>query len=281
MPTIEELRLRSGQVITEDWYDKLCSVLSEMYYDGAVDMYGYAHKDIVPDWDLVRMLGSGKLRWKEVHCGYSYASYSIFGKDIYCEHGYASRSIFGRDIYCEYGYASRSIFGRDIYCEYGYASRSIFGREVYCEYGYASSNMFVQGKQVLKDGDPIYIADLFAEAISSVTQAVRDAHKPTLLAKVMNYSAPPMADIFGEDVCILLDGRLRTQMVVDMEVYAYLKRRPAGETSLITALLNDGKIIPASSWQEFDTTVMKDDHVNLQVYPSANVSVLLFNLPTV
>ena len=217
MPTIEELRLRSGQVITEDWYDKLCSVLSEIYYDGAVDMYGYAHKDIVPDWDLVRMLGSGKLRWKEVHCGHGYASY----------------------------------------------------------------DMFVQGKRVLKDGDPIYIADLFAEAISSVTQAVRDAHKPTLLAKVMNYSAPPMTDIFGADVRILLDGRLRTQMVVDTEVYAYLKRRPADETALITALLNDGKIIPASSWQEFDTTVMKDDYVNLQVYPSANFSVLLFNLPTV
>ena len=249
MPTIEELRLRSGQVITEDWYDKLCSVLSEIYYDGAVDMYGYAHKDIVPDWDLARMLGSGKLRWKEIHCGYGYASYSIFGGDIYCE--------------------------------YGYASRSIFGKEVHCEYGYASSNMFVQGKRVLKDGDPIYIADLFAEAISSVTQAVRDAHKPTLLAKVMNYSAPPMTDIFGADVRILLDGRLRTQMVVDTEVYAYLKRRPADETALITALLNDGKIIPASSWQEFDTTVMKDDYVNLLVYPSANVSVLLFNLPTV
>jgi len=131
---------------------------------------------------------------------------------------------------------------------------------------------------VLKDGDPIYIADLYAQARVSVSEAVKNALKPFLLAKEIEKDVSAMSDVFATDVAISEDGRLRIQLTVNIEAYSYLKKTPAGETSAILSMLNEGKVIPAKSWFEQDVTVLKNDYVNVQFYPDARVSVLLFNI---
>jgi len=44
--------------------------------------------------------------------------------------------------------------------------------ELYAEYGYFSGDLFVQGKQVLKDGDPINVYDIFEPAKQKISQAI-------------------------------------------------------------------------------------------------------------
>jgi len=44
--------------------------------------------------------------------------------------------------------------------------------DIYGYYGFFNANVFVQGKPVIKDGDPITISDLGDSAVSKITQAV-------------------------------------------------------------------------------------------------------------
>ena len=214
MPTIDDLRLRRGEIVDETFFDNLADILESSIIKGAVDMYGYMHRDIIPDADLKYRLGSDNRRLKEVHVG----------------DGFFSRSLS------------------------------------------------VQGKPVLKDGDPVYIADLYSQARASISEAVKNALKPFLLAKEIEKDVSAMSDVFATDVAISENGRLRIQLTVNIEAYSYLKKTPAGETSAILSMLNEGKIIPAKSWFEQDVTVMENDYVNVQFYPDARVSVLLFNI---
>jgi len=214
MPTIDDLRLRRGQVVDEDFFTNLADILDAGLIKGAIDMYGYMHKDVVPDADLRYRLGSGNKRLREINVGYGYFSYSLT----------------------------------------------------------------VQNRPVLKDGDPIYIADLYAQARISVSEAIKDALKPFLIAKEIEKDVAAMSDVFASDVPITRDGRLRVQLIVNIDAYSYLKKIPAGETSAIIGMLNEGKIIPAKSWFEQDATVMKNDYVNIQFHPNARVSVFLFNI---
>ena len=214
MPTIDDLRLRRGEIVDETFFDNLADILESSIIKGAVDMYGYMHKDIIPDADLKYRLGTDNRRLKEVHVND----------------------------------------------------------------GYFSNSLSVQGKPVLKDGDPVYIADLYSQARASISEAVKNALKPFLLAKEIEKDVSAMSDVFATDVAISEDGRLRIQLTVNIEAYSYLKKVPAGEASAIISMLNEGKVIPANSWFEQDVTVMKNDYVNVQFYPDARVSVLLFNI---
>jgi len=214
VPTIDDLRLKRGQIVDEDFFTNLADILESGLVKGAVDMYGYMHKDIIPDADLRYRLASDNKRLKEIHVGDGFFTYSLS----------------------------------------------------------------VQGKSVLKDEDPVYIADFYYYAKISISEAIKEALKPFLIAKEINKSVTAMSDVFATDVSISEDGRLRAQLVINVDAYAYLKKTPAGETSAILALLNEGKIIPAQTWFEQDVTVMQDDKVNVQISKDSTVTILLFNI---
>jgi len=68
--------------------------------------------------------------------------------------------------------------------------------------GNFSENVYVRGKRVLKDEDPIHIASFFDYAKSQVEQAIRDAllnlgipAKPNMLGSKADDYAPAMKDI--------------------------------------------------------------------------------------
>jgi len=74
MPKYDYLRLRTGQVITEDWFDDVADAIENLdnaiFAYSAVDYYGYVHKTLIPDTDLLLNLGIQTRRFKEVHAGY-------------------------------------------------------------------------------------------------------------------------------------------------------------------------------------------------------------------
>lgn len=69
MPDIESLRLKTGQVVTEDWYDSLVDTLNWLAYGGAVSVYGVVTKDLVPAFDLELSLGTAVKRFKAAYAG--------------------------------------------------------------------------------------------------------------------------------------------------------------------------------------------------------------------
>jgi len=240
MPTLEDrinqLYLRTGQVITEDFFANLVDVLKDMAKRGAVTYEGYVTRDLRPITDLEIDLGEPELRFNNIYAGYGVFTYDVFVAD----------------------------------------------------------------RKVLKDGDPIYISDIYPEAKAKITQAIDDSYvrdiysklieveeliasrgKPKLLAYVINYSAPELADIFAEDVLVNEDGRVRVKLVMEQGGLAYLKHYFAVAGAEVIALLNAGVEIPANTWQEFDVVATKNDRVNIRVTPSQKVTVLLYNIDEV
>jgi len=222
MPTLEELRLRTGQLVTEDWYDSLVDYLEQLGYGGVISLYGYVVKDLVPIVDLLLNLGIPLRRWLEVHVGYGYFAY----------------------------------------------------------------NAWIQGKQVLKDGDPITVEDLGTSAQTKITSAIDGSQvakayqlKPVQLGYAISYSAPDMGDCFASDLIALYDGRFRFKFEAQNNIYAYLKFTHVGQASAIIAALNAGSPIPLTAWHEFDFTSLVGDKVNFRITPNATLTVIVYNIP--
>jgi len=233
MPDIEELRLRTGQLVTEDWYDALVDYLEELGYGQIISTYGYVMGDLIPAVDLLFKLGIPIRRFLESHVGY----------------------------------------------------------------GYFSGGLWVAGKPVLKDEDPITVSDIGATARQKITDAfdyakittyTQQLHPDLLLliqklqpirsGYTLNYSAPDMADCFASDLVALYDGRFRFKFVAGYNVYSYVKHTVAGQATAIVAALNAGAIIPVGCWHEFDFTVNKNDSVNFRITPSTTVTIIVYNI---
>ena len=165
-------------------------------------------------------------------------------------------------------------------------TKTLDAENVNAEVGNFSDNVYVQGKRVLKDEDPIHIASFFDYAKSQVEQAIKDAllnlgipPKPHLLGYQVDYYAPAMADIFPQDLNIQFDGKVRIKVVGNVDFYAYMKFKPNVAPIVIIAWLNDGKPIKANTWKEMDFTVNKNDKVNVKVVPTTKITILIYNIP--
>ena len=233
MPMLDELRLRTGQLVTEDWYDELVDYLEQIGYGGIISAYGYIVGDLIPIADLLLNLGIPLKRIKEIHAGYVYAS----------------------------------------------------------------GNMWIDGHVVIKDGDPVSVSDLGADAQDKIRQAVNSAYvsgytaplhpdllsvigalRPVLSGYKESYSAPSMGDCFAADLVATMDGRFRFKFVANAYVYAYAKHQPLGFGSAIVAALNLGSQIPTATWNEFDLTAMTGDKANFRITPSTTLTILIYNI---
>jgi len=83
LPTFEELRLRTGEPIVEDWYDKLVDAFVQITEYGAVTYDGYVRRSLIPVLDLALNLGINIYRFLQVHALYSYLSYAVFAYQYY------------------------------------------------------------------------------------------------------------------------------------------------------------------------------------------------------
>lgn len=78
MPMFDYLKVRTGQVIRASWANDLVDAIQTVAEKGAVSFYGYVHRDLIPDIDLLLNLGLFNQRFREVHAGYGYFTYGIF-----------------------------------------------------------------------------------------------------------------------------------------------------------------------------------------------------------
>jgi len=74
MPRYTELELKTGYVITEEWYTKLVDILEQITEQGAISYGGTVKSDIIPDVDLLFKIGKAGRRFLEAHAGYGYFS---------------------------------------------------------------------------------------------------------------------------------------------------------------------------------------------------------------
>jgi len=80
MPTFEDLRLKVGQLITPEWYDRLVEHLTNITYRGAVTYYGDVYATLRPHPDLALNLGVPDLRFLAVYAGYGYFDYDLYAR---------------------------------------------------------------------------------------------------------------------------------------------------------------------------------------------------------
>jgi len=159
-------------------------------------------------------------------------------------------------------------------------------KEAHVGTGYFSYDVWIQGKKALKDEDPIHIASLFEYAKSQVEDAVVNAlaearipPKPIRAGIKVAYYAPAMVDIFDPDLIMNFDGKARFKLSGYEDFWAYVKHRAYDIPIEILAVLNSGNPIEKGSWAEFDFTVNQNDRINVRVFPSTTVTVIVYNIP--
>ena len=124
------------------------------------------------------------------------------------------------------------------------------------------------------------LGDLKSE-VDPISDYVREIYlmKLTkLLAYVVNKYVPEGVDVFDSDVIVDRSGRVRFKLWLALAGYVATKWTPAGLTEAIIGYLNAKDMIPSEAWHEFDFTVMKDDKINVRVYPSQNVTIFIYGL---
>ena len=83
-------------------------------------------------------------------------------------------------------------------------------RQVHAHYGYFKRDLFVQGRRVIKDGDPVTVADLGDQAVSDVTAAIDSAR----ISRLANIRIDEYGNV-GVVIAEPLDSRGRVRTVVE------------------------------------------------------------------
>ena len=241
MPMLDDLRLRTGQLATEDWYDELVDYLEQIGYGGIISAYGYIIGDLIQIADLLLNLGIPLKQFKEIHVGYVYAKGNMW----------INGQLVLKDGDC--------ITVGDL----GTSAVTKITQAVDAS-GYLSTYLpRISG----------YEAPLHPDLLVLI-----GALKPVLSGYRESYSAPSMSDCFAADLVATLDGRFRFKFVANAYVYAYVKHQPLGFASAVVAALNSGSQIPSNTWNEFDLTAMIGDKANFRIMPTATVSILIYNI---
>ncbi|MBA7541997.1 hypothetical protein ES705_34313 [subsurface metagenome] len=242
MPCLEHLRLSTGQLVTEDWYDDLCDFLCEIGYGGIISAYGYAQADIVPLINCAINLGLPLKQFFKVHAQYGY-----FQNQIYIDGHYVIK-----DGDC----LTISDFGAD-----------------------AEQDLEDGVKEGLDTSVDIEAIKASVASTASSVSGLADLFKPVLLGKVWEEDIGAMEDVFTPDKLVLFSGRTRVKFSSAYYVYAYLKHQALGEGVPVTSALNAGVGIPSRAWHEFDFTNMAGDYVNLAFTPNTEITLMLYNIP--
>lgn len=92
-------------------------------------------------------------------------------------------------------------------------------RDIYAHYGFFSDNVYVQGRRVLKDGDPINLYDIFEPAKEKITQAIdassQIAETKSYVAEIRDKIVRINMDTYGNIGVVISEpideyGRVRT-----------------------------------------------------------------------
>ena len=144
--------------------------------------------------------------------------------------------------------------------------------EFYGYYGYFLSDLFVQGRRVIKDGDPIYISDFQPEAESDLEKAVKSGvDTSTKISNIETYAK----DVRDKVASINVDeyGNVGTAVkkpitLGDLEPTAVTKIKESIDTSQrLQSIETDVKVI-----KDKTTKVRIDEYGNVGVIISETVT---------
>lgn len=93
---------------------------------------------------------------------------------------------------------------------YGYGTRGNPDNpftNLYAQYGFFSGNVYVQGKPVIKDGDPVNIYDIFEPARESIRQAIDEATVTPTVQDIDAYLRRIYMDSYGRLGVLILEPR--------------------------------------------------------------------------
>jgi hypothetical protein len=256
LPTLDDLRLKTGQLITEDWFSDLVDYLEQIGYGGVITLYGYAMKDIVPYADLLLNLGLPLKRWKELHAGTGTFTTQV--------------TVGGHPVIKDGDPITVSDFGAAAEADLETAVKE----------GVDTSDDIEDIKT--NTGNTKTSVDSVKTSTDTVKTAVDNllsALKPSVLNKKIETFMTNMTEFFTPDLVAVADGRLRVKFTSSYYVYLYLKHKLDGEAVSVWASLNAGIPITANAWHEWDFTITTDDTMNLRVSPASTVTVIVYNIP--
>jgi len=90
-------------------------------------------------------------------------------------------------------------------------------RDINAHYGYFKDGLFVQGKAVIKDGDPVNIYDIFPPAEGKIVEAVNESRATAYLKDIRDKAVKVSIDAYGNVGVIIAEpvdeyGRVRTSV---------------------------------------------------------------------
>ena len=93
-------------------------------------------------------------------------------------------------------------------------------KEVHAYYGYFKANVYVQGKKVIKDGDPIYISDFLENAETDIKTAIINALKQSIktLLDVSNQSVDAGSYYESDVIDVREYSRITIMILVDYDM---------------------------------------------------------------
>lgn len=139
----------------------------------------------------------------------------------------------------------------------------------------------------LSDKVDIYYLEIKSELkelkseVDPISDYVREIYLmkvPSLLVCLINEPVVEGTDIFPIDIPIDRSGRARFKLLLTKLGYVQVKLISPILPIEILGYLNAGEPIPSDAWHEFDFTVMKDDMINVRVYPSQNITIFIYSL---
>lgn len=270
MPCLEELRLGTGQLITEDWIDDLIDYLCELGYGGVVSVYGYVMKDLVPYVDLALNVGIPLKRFLEVHAGYVYASGNMWinGKVVLKDGDCITIGDIEDTAKTKISQAVGS--GLDASVDIEAIKGSVAKLDTNLSGVEADIEQIHTDLGTLEDDQ---------EATTTAIESLLARFKPSVEGLIWNVFKTGGVKLFGSNLVMSEDGRARVKIESSYYVYTSLIHKATGESVEIEALLNAGASLNPASWYEFDFTVMQNDELNLKIDKSSTITVIVYNIP--
>ena len=192
-PTLEDLYLKTGEPITEDWFEYHYDVhktIDELLLGvTSIVKYGYVHSSIIPYKDATLDIGRPDLRFNQI----------------------------------------------------------------FAMTGYFDEDVFIQGRRALKDGDPISIYDIYAQAQQKITYAIDDSYYVSLTLPINEKLADVLLELEEQkrkldEIYNRLNETLDVDILANESTASNLLRGVATDGELIILTPSYGYRISTRSW---------------------------------
>ncbi|RLJ03375.1 MAG: hypothetical protein DRP11_00890 [Candidatus Aenigmatarchaeota archaeon] len=178
------------------WFQGVAEGLDFFYWYGVP----FQGQDLIPTEDGVFDIGSSDKRFHSIYALFGYfdehvetnvldSNYGLFDYYVQTINVYASRGSFDKSVETEtlssdYGLFDYYVSSKNVQAESGEFEKEVRTSSIYSELGYFDNNVYVQGKRVLKDFDPIQLYAFIDEAKQDISLI------QTYLCEIRKYVKP-------------------------------------------------------------------------------------------